>query len=660
MPDFSNTCNHVDSPVGGRLRSYFSQWRKLTSDPFILNAVQGYELEFEPELFPPKQMPVYKHAFSAAEIAAIDVEIQKLHEKGVIEHSVHENHQYISPIFTRPKKDGGTRMILDLSQLNQNLQKNHFKMDTFSTAIQFVSQNSYMASIDLRDAYYSVPIAKAHRKFLKFTWKNQLWQYKALPNGLSTAPRLFTKILKPVFAHLRSMGHTVLGYIDDTIIIEDTVEAAHRSIAATTQLLSELGFIIHPVKSILDPTHELKYLGFVINSSNMSISLPEDKVLDIIYHCTELESQAMPTIRQVARVIGKLVSIFPAVQVGPMYYRSLERDKIQALRDNKGHYDRKMILSSNSKRDLRWWILNLTSFAHAPISQSRPHMEICTDASGMGWGATDSVTHIGGRWNEEEMGLANDNNINYLELLAVFHALKSFCSKLNNVHVLVRIDNTTAVSYIKNMGGIKSRSCDHLAKHIWQWCMKRQIWLSAAHLPGRENVIADTKSRHFNDQLEWKLNILVFNKIVQQFGMPSIDLFASRLNNQLHKYVAWQPDPEAFAIDAFSLDWGRYQFYAFPPFCLIGRCLQKIKQDQAEGVIVVPNWPTQAWYPILVRMLVAKPILVHRHPQLLLQPVSSQSHPLYDRIDILCCRLSGKPLRMQDYHSKQWTLFQLP
>ena len=81
--------------------------------------------------------------------------------------------------------------------------------------------------------------------------------------------------------------------------------------------------------------------------------------------------------------------------------------------------------------------------------------------------------------------------------------------------------------------------------------------------------------------------------ITQALGAPSIDLFASRLNFQTKPYIAWHPDPGAFAFDAFSVDWGQHHFYAFPPFNLIDSVLQEVKADQASGILIVPQWTTQ-------------------------------------------------------------------
>lgn len=91
----------------------------------------------------------------------------------------------------------------------------------------------------------------------------------------------------------------------------------------------------------------------------------------------------------------------------------------------------------------------------------------------------------------------------------------------------------------------------------------------------------------------WELADDAFQVICKKFNRPEIDLFASRLNKKCSKFVSWHNDPEAFRVDAFTLKWSTYFFYAFPPFCLILKVLQKIILDKAEGIVLVPLWPTQ-------------------------------------------------------------------
>jgi hypothetical protein len=130
----------------------------------------------------------------------VQTEVKKLLDKGVLIVSQHEPGEFISPIFLKPKNDGSHRMILNLKRLNAHVEYHHFKMDTLETAIKMMTPGCYMASIDLKDAYYIVAIHTAYQKFLKFEFNGVLYQYTCLPNGLASAPRTFTKLLKPVYS----------------------------------------------------------------------------------------------------------------------------------------------------------------------------------------------------------------------------------------------------------------------------------------------------------------------------------------------------------------------------------------------------------------------------------------------------------------------------
>ena len=150
--------------------------------------------------------------------------------------------------------------------------------------------------------------------------------------------------------------------------------------------------------------------------------------------------------------------------------------------------------------------------------------------------------------------------------------------------------------------------------------MKRNILLQAQHLPGVLNTVADEETRTWSDRSEW-LSPTIFQKINALLGPLSTDLFASRLSSQLPVYVSWEPDPLAVATDAFTQDW-TWKLYA-----MIGRVLSLIhSQDLQELVFIAPVWKAQAWYPLLLQMLVRAPILI---PQSLdtIQPVCQYNLP---------------------------------
>lgn len=189
------------------------------------------------------------------------------------------------------------------------------------------------------------------------------------------------------------------------------------------------------------------------------------------------------------------------------------------------------------------------------------------------------------------------HHINYLELFSAFFGLKCFAKELSNCNILLQIDNTTAISYINRIGGIRFRKLSDLAKVIWEWCEKRDLFIFASYILSKDNAEANFKSRRLSNDTEFELSDALFRKIVSEFGQPDIDLFASRVNAKCTDYVSWTRDPDAKAVYAFTLCWTEFFFYAFRPFILVTKVLQKIRAEGSEGIIVVPHWPTQPWFP---------------------------------------------------------------
>lgn len=149
-------------------------------------------------------------------------------------------------------------------------------MEHLQSVENIVTQNYYMAKIDLKDAYYTVNVHHEYRKFMRFIWKGNVMEYTCLAMGLSSAPRVFTKLLKTVFASLRSKGFIYVVYI--VYLQRATFKECADNVFYTCDLLKKLGFIIHEEKSIFKPTQSFAFLGFEINSVEMTISLTDKKI----------------------------------------------------------------------------------------------------------------------------------------------------------------------------------------------------------------------------------------------------------------------------------------------------------------------------------------------------------------------------------------------
>lgn len=613
-----------------------------------MDIVEHCHLEFIDGIRPKQISVPYQTCFDKTKERAIDIEIENLKKLGVINDVDYDHEQYISTIFSVPKKNTDEhRMILNLKEVNKYVVSHHFKMDTFEKALKLVTPGTFFSSIDLRHAYYSVSIAKEDRKFLRFKWKNKIYQYTCLPNGLLSAPRLFTKLMKPVFSTLRQYGHKNVGYIDDSLLVGESEEECSRNVQDTYLLMEWLGFVVHEKKSVFKPTKQIVFLGNNIDSDRMIVTLPKDKVNKIVEECYSLMNKTKASIRLISRIIGLLVSTFSAVDFGRLHYRNLERKKIQELKNSFGNFDVDIFVSSEMKSELLWWVEHLEEQKRV-IDREDPDITITTDASRLGYGAVCKNEKMQGRWNLDE----KEMHINSLELLAIFNALKAFCKTLSNVHVKVFSDNSSAIAYVNNMGGIKSQEMNELALKLWFWCIDRNIWVSLDHVPGKYNI-ADVESRKFDDHTEWMLDKEVFSKLVEIWGSPDHDLFATNLNKQLISFSSWKPDPEAQFVNAFSVVWSKDIFYyLFPPFSLISRCLQKIRKDQTEALMIVPLWSTQLWYPMILDMLIDIPRLIPQRKRLLTIPGTEKIHPLYNQIRLLACRLSGKIWKIREFQKR--------
>ena len=221
------------------------------------------------------------------------------------------------------------------------------------------------------------------------------------------------------------------------------------------------------------------------------------------------------------------------------------------------------------------------------------------------------------------------------------------------MHIHLRMDNVSALTYVNRMGGTRSPELMRVPCSLWDWCLQRGITLSASHLPGVNNPIADQESREVRTSAEWRLHKGLFLRVCNILGPCDVDLFTSRLNYQLPQYISWKPDPGVMSTDAFQSNWTNLKGYTFPPFVLIGRCLQKIRVEQSTVVLIAPTWQNQIWYPVLLEMLIEVPILLPWCKDMLTNP-ENQPHPLVtqNRLRLAAWKISGDSTLQQEFRTK--------
>ena len=534
---------------------------------------------------------------------------------------------FYSRLFVVWKTSGSWRPVIDLSHLNRFVDVSPFQMETIQSVLLSVRQGDWMASIDLKEAYLQVPVHPASCHFLRFMFRDTVYQFKALCFGLSTAPQVFTRVMAPVSAILHSMGIRMRRYLDDWLVQSASRESLLRDLQTVLQLCHELGIVVNPQKSNLVPSQVVQYLGVVIDSTSFRASPSEERISQLQSTAAEFQSCASPPASLWLSLLGVLSSLAHLVPGGRLRMRSLQLCLHRS-------WDRQdlgdpVYASMECLRDLQWWLHLPRLSLGVSLYQVSPDLHFWSDASDVGWGAHLDRQIASGLWDTHQAALS----INARELLAVQLGLHQFQSSLQGRTVAVFCDNTTAVAYFRKEGGTRSPLLNTLAQEILRWTESLSIRLAPQFLPGSNTVLADALSRpHQLPHSEWSLNLTLFQSL-RRLWPVQLDLFATSDNHRCSVYFSPFRDPMSAGTDAFLQSWDGLQAYAFPPVAIIPRVLAKLRASTGtELTLVAPHWAQHPWFSDLLQLSLAPPVILPARPDLLRLP---QSRHLY--LDL--CRL---------------------
>lgn len=613
----------------------YRRWRSITNDPDVLALVRhGLRFVFRcgAPAMPRRAAPIFRG--SPDQMIQLREQLDQWLRNAIIEPS-NDPRDLPALLFPVAKAHSTkARWVLDSSRFNDHLRRQRFKMEGIAHIRHLIQPGDWMCSVDLQDAFLQVPVHRQHRRFLAFEAFGQRYRFCRMSFGTSVAPFTFTRLLKPVLAHLHRLGIRVSAYLDDLIVIAKDRRAALEAVHTVINLLEWLGLPVNYDKSNTVPTRRLQHLGMVFDSANMTLSVPRDKLRAILKDAKRLltahESGAGATARQLAGVAGKISAAAPGLRQAADFRRhSIQRCAHYALRASRGDWDFKVQLSRSAIRDLRWW----TTWAPLGFNGVALHLPkadatLCTDASETGYGAVlhlrdgRSLT-VHGFWRRHEAARSS----NWREATALTRGWFAFASRIRRFrHLRVESDNMTAVSILRRFGS-RHRHLGLALEPLLRAALRWNVQLQPVHLPGVDNLIADRLSRIDPPSNEWSLSKSAFDLICDEFGRPTIDWFAAHRNALLPRYAARRVDLNATFIDAFSTSWSNEFGLWVPPINLIPRVVQRIISDDAHGVLVVPAWPSRPWWA-QVTALARRQILL---PYSAMVPAPQGRHPLRDQ-----------------------------
>lgn len=167
------------------------------------------------------------------------------------------------------------------------------------------------------------------------------------------------------------------------------------------------------------------------------------------------------------------------------------------------------------------------------------------------------------------------------------------------------------------------------------------VLLTAGYINTKQNVVADRLSRDRSSNSDFLLSEKYFHKVCKKFWVPGIDLFASHVTSKCAVFYSFKPDPYAIGVDAFTFTW-EDRSYAFPPYNLLSKVLNKIKRDGCNVLVIAPFWKTQPWFPLYKKMAISEIIILGPNKTLLFDPYRNNYVSPNKKLSLMAAVLSGK------------------
>ena len=467
-------------PVGGRLSLFMNEWKKITDDKWVLEIIQkGYKLEF---LKKPAFGGIKHTRVPPDQIELISLEIESLLKKNAIEKVSTKNAKagFYSTLFLVAKNSGEMRPVINLRPLNKYLRKLHFKMDTLCKVLDLVQTGDWGLTLDLKDAYFHIKVFKKHRKYLRFCFQNQVYQFRALCFGPTVSPRVFTKVVAVVTAHLHRQNIRLASYLDDWLAVNQLRRMLLQNRDVILNLLFHLGFVVNKDKSNLVPTQKLTYIGGLFHL-NTGLVYPTETRVKNLKKAIKMILKGHRTARQFLVLLGQIASCLQLIPNARLFMRPIQLHLLKHWSPVRMDMSVKIPLTPQLGLHLNWWLQDqniLKGYCFQPRSYL---VTLTTDASLWGWGAHLNGYLVQGRWSK----LQSLRHVNLFELEGVFLAVKHFLPFLKNQNVLIRTDNTTVMHYINKQGGTRSRPLWHMSWDLWNLVLKNNMQIKAAHIMGK-------------------------------------------------------------------------------------------------------------------------------------------------------------------------------
>ena len=608
---------------GSRLQAYWKVWESFKVHPrVVLVLKQGYCLPFKQK--PPlTRFPTIKSSYSTPvkQKALLEAVQQMVQKRAVVPVQNKNSLGFYSRLFLVPKPENKWRPVIDLSVVNTFLHVPTFKMETAEVIRASVQAGEWVASIDLTDAYFHVPIHQKFQKYLRFHVQGQAYQFRALPFGIATAPLEFTRVVKEVKFIALSQGVRIHQYLDDWLVRAKDPDSCARDVQKLISLVEQLGWIVNVKKSELNPTQDLEFLGYRFNLRE-GLVYPNQKKFDKLKILAVSILQGHNTTpRKLMSLIGVMASMEKTVPLGRIHMRPFQwflktnwqfpqsLDKVIPKGDPKGPSG---LVDGSSE---------LTQgFESASERTQYADVHRCI-REGLG----GSLEQLYCKW-----VLATIRK----RLAYQYFGTESCFSSSETFSRTIKAKNSVGFFRQLNCGLLYQQGRRHSLLRNVCFDVENSGLVQCQGDPDQGQTYSresQCDSRFPVQEGQSHSDRVVFassglSRNLQVWHKPMVDLFATSLNAKLPTYVSPVPDDKAWQIDALNISWEALDAYAFCPVAILPQLVQKMITYRCRVIVIAPGWPGMPWFWDLVELSVKIPLRLPQMHNLLKQPFSLRFH----------------------------------
>ena len=448
----------------------------------------------------------------------------------------------ISALGSVPKPNSDElRLIHDCSMphkkgVNSYIDIDKLQYQTLQDATKQIKKDYFLAKVDLRHAYRSVPVHPSNFPALGLKWRfsgDSHYTYlfdRRLPFGAKSSPGIFHRLTQSIRRMMLKRGFVVVVYLDDFLIIAESELQCQQGFDTLCELLLCLGFQLSPSK-LVRPTQKLVFLGIEIDTRKLSLALPLDKLDDLKALIASYIPKSRASKRELQALAGKLNWASRVIFGGRTFLR-----RILDLMNTMSRPSSRCLLTAEFKADIQWWHEFLDSFnGRCDFLDPNPVLDVYTDACNEGLGAYYLGDWLYLNFSVDISTLAN-LAMPYKEALAIIFAASKWCNSWRNRHIVVHTDNQAAAAMI-NKGTTRNSVMMSFLRLLFWLSATYNFRITAKYIPGKENTIADCISRlhspsSFLTFFNWLVTLSSFSQVCSTpfYGhlSPSSYLFLCR------------------------------------------------------------------------------------------------------------------------------------